>query len=101
MDKRWTRGGATKRQPLKKAKEGNVEEVKESDEQILEEGMKGDSAGVKHDDVSGRGDNVSVNIDARVGGFDDITQEEDWGNFNHGSSRQEGWWRWQAAAAGT
>ena len=76
-DKRWTKGGATKRQPLKKAKEGNVEKVKESDEQILEEGIKADSAGVKDDDVSGRGDNVSVNIDARDGGLEDIMQEED------------------------
>ena len=70
VDKRWTRYPAKLRQPPKQ----DLEEESEPHKQTLEDGAEGNTGGVRHDDVSGRGDNVSVHT---VGFFDDIREDED------------------------
>ena len=69
VDKRWTQCQAKTRKPPKQ----NLEEVKEPNEQTLEDGVKGGCAG----DVPASGDDVSVQTDATVEFFDDIKHKED------------------------
>ena len=83
LDKRWTRCPAKKRQPPKQS-------VEEAREQPLEDGVKVDGGSIKHDGVSGRGDDVSLHTDVRVVGFHDIREEDDSSkNLGYGEDEED------------